>query len=82
MGICCTSRLPIAHAKPVQLLGNIGSPANDLQVELLEVLIEKCNRDVLGAHIALVPGPWNLSQRESPPGLLLLDPLNIYLHVS
>ena len=82
MGICSTSQLPIALAKPVQLLGNSGSPANDLQVELLEVLIKKCNCDVLGAHVGRVPGPWNLSQREQPPGLLLLDPQNIYIHVS
>ena len=64
MGICSTSGLPIALAKPMQLLGDSGSSGNDLQVELLEVLIEECNRDVLGAHIGWVPGPWNLSQRE------------------
>ena len=82
VSICSTSRLPIAVAEPVQLLGNGSSPANDLQVELLERLIEKSNRDVPGAHIGRVPKPWNFTQREKSPGLLLLDPQNIYLHVS
>ena len=74
--------MPIALAEPVQLLGNSGSTANNLQVELLEVLIEKCNRDVLGAHIRWIPRPWSFSQWKQSPDLLLMNPLHVDFHVA
>ena len=61
VGVCSTSRLPIALAKPVKLLGNGSSSTNDLQTELLEVLIEQSDCDVLGPHVGRIARPGDFA---------------------
>jgi len=74
--------LPIALGQLVKLLG-YGSPsACNLKIELPEVLIEKCNRNVLGAHVGWIPWPRNFPQRKQSPGLLFLNPQNVDFHMS
>ena len=74
VGVCSTIGLPIALGQLMKLLG-YGSPsACNLRIELPEVLIEECNRNVLGAHVRWVSRPWDLPQWEQSAGLLFLNP--------
>ena len=82
VGVCSTIGLPIALGQLMKLLG-YGSPsACNLKIELPEVLIEECNRNVLGAHIGRIPWPRNFPQWKQSSGLLFLNPQDVDFHVS